>query len=627
MEYGNKLNPEHSLRTAKGIKGTRQKVIVTHNPSEIDQNQLLLVRFPNLGSDDIIVPGMANLSFNIELTSTTDPKRTLMSNIGRAIIKKLAVKFEGNEILSIDDFNIFACYRDLWKTKLEKNNAIRHGIISNDGCTENCIKLRINAGDKSTSNKKDSAIAETYGNKFLIPLDFEMLDSSAPYYQAGLGNRLCYEITFNDYNRVIKSAVASPDAKYVISNISLEYEIVTNSTLARSIKAEYDKMILLYNRILRHRQIPVYWDTTSNWSFNTPCKSLKGTLVLFEGEQPYAQDTGKFYNPKIQKVSVIVEGKPNQLYAQGMRSFEQYDEICKYFTQGSQKDNNANEIKKKLQLHNVNVGEYLTDKDVLWLDFRTIDENSLYRTGRRIENALEGITLRIEKKAESTGAQCLHLPNHGCLVEHPVWRIHFCYILKMFMKEPHTALFVASTGVGKTHLALNLIENEYRNHFDFIVIICPTLRYNSTYRSRSWVWNDPDVIPIEPGNQLYYLIEKISNLLAGSATLFLIDDIIADETLDKRHQPLLELAISGRNRDHSLWLLTQSYTAVPNNIRRQAKMLYVWYPKNKTEFNVIHKENDVIEMGELARVKAQLKRGKQTCLIMRMEHPRACMIR
>ena len=40
----------HSLRTPKGIKGTRQKVIVTHNPSEIDQAQELLVRFPNLGS-------------------------------------------------------------------------------------------------------------------------------------------------------------------------------------------------------------------------------------------------------------------------------------------------------------------------------------------------------------------------------------------------------------------------------------------------------------------------------------------------------------------------------------------------------------------------------------------------
>ena len=90
-----------------------------------------------------MIPGMANLSFNIELTSTVDTNRTLVSNIGRAIIKKLAVKFEGNEIMSIDDFDVFACYQDLWKTKSEKRNAIRQGIISNDGCMENCIKLRI----------------------------------------------------------------------------------------------------------------------------------------------------------------------------------------------------------------------------------------------------------------------------------------------------------------------------------------------------------------------------------------------------------------------------------------------------------------------------------------------------
>ena len=122
------------------------------------------------------------------------------------------------------------------------------------------------------------------------------------------------------------------------------------------------------------------------------------------------------------------------------------------------------------------------------------------------------------------------------------------------------------------------------------------------------------------------MIEKISNLLAGDETLFLIDDIIADEALDKRHQPLLEFVISGRHRGHSLWLLTQSYTAVPNNIRRQAKMLHTWYPKKRTDLNTIHEENDIIGPEELAKVKAQLKQGKHTCLIMRMEHPRAYMI-
>ena len=83
------------------------------------------------------------------------------------------------------------------------------------------------------------------------------------------------------------------------------------------------------------------------------------------------------------------------------------------------------------------------------------------------------------------------------------------------------------------HLALNLLESEYNNHLDFIVIICPTLKHNETYKSRKWVWTDLEVILIEPGNSLYYWIEKMSNLLAGSKTLFLTDDIIADETLDK----------------------------------------------------------------------------------------------
>ena len=108
--------------------------------------------------------------------------------------------------------------------------------------------------------------------------------------QAGLGNRLCCELTSNDHNRVTKSGVSSPkvpDAKYKITDISLEYEIATQPDLARSIRSEYQSMALLYDRILRHRQIIANKsDTVWNWAF-TPCKSLKGILVLFVEETPY----------------------------------------------------------------------------------------------------------------------------------------------------------------------------------------------------------------------------------------------------------------------------------------------------------------------------------------------------
>ena len=73
-----------------------------------------------------------------------------------------------------------------------------------------------------------------------------------------------------------------------ITDISLEYEIATQPDLVRSIWSEYQHMALLYDRILRHRKIIVNKsDTVWNWAFNTPCKSLKGILALFEEEQSY----------------------------------------------------------------------------------------------------------------------------------------------------------------------------------------------------------------------------------------------------------------------------------------------------------------------------------------------------
>ena len=391
MEVGDKLNPQRSYRKGFAFKGLRQHIIKTNNPSAIGPGELLTVCFPDLKENQVIIPSTTKLTFNISLAGT-DVNRTLVGNLGRNIIRKLVVKLESNEIISIDDYDVLYSYYDCWKCTNERLNAVFQGIVEADDQTGNAIKHRINAGDKA-NNAKDQTVASIYDNRFCIPLDFEILESSLPLYQYGLGSRLTYELTFADHSDVIKST--DPDATYKISNIILEFDIITNASLASQIRTEYMKSSILYDRILRARIIPLNnSNTSSSIDINSPSKSLKGVLLIFSKERSatkFTLDTEEFFNPKIMKVEVTVEGVPNELYAQNMEYRHQYDEIVKHFAEG--RLNEAGAIQKDLQLHSINIASFYTDKYALWLDFRTIDDNRLHGSGRQLENTSESIRL------------------------------------------------------------------------------------------------------------------------------------------------------------------------------------------------------------------------------------------
>ena len=189
------------------------------------------------------------------------------------------------------------------------------------------VKHRINAANKA-SDASDETVASIFDNKFCIPLDFEIFESSLPLYQYGLGSHLTYELTFAHYSNVIKAS--NPDASYTISNISLEFHTVTNTSLASQIRTEYMKSSTLYDRILRACIIPLNNSSTSfSVDINSPSISLKGVLLIFMKERSatkFNRDTEEFFNPKVTKVEVTVEGVPNELYAQNMEYRHQYDE-------------------------------------------------------------------------------------------------------------------------------------------------------------------------------------------------------------------------------------------------------------------------------------------------------------
>ena len=67
--YGKNLDPNRTNRSGGGFNAERQIIKLTNNPSTIDENQSLDIRFPNLSKDDVIVPGSVYLTFVLSVSN------------------------------------------------------------------------------------------------------------------------------------------------------------------------------------------------------------------------------------------------------------------------------------------------------------------------------------------------------------------------------------------------------------------------------------------------------------------------------------------------------------------------------------------------------------------------------
>ena len=51
----------------------------------------------------------------------------------------------------------------------------------------------------------------------------------------------------------------------------------------------------------------------------------------------------------------------------------------------------------------------------------------------------------------------------------------------LFPDLPLNMLISGVTACGKTHFVLDLLKNEFRGKYDYVLILCPTFLYNKTY--------------------------------------------------------------------------------------------------------------------------------------------------
>ena len=113
-------------------------------------------------------------------------------------------------------------------------------------------------------------------------------------------------------------------------------------------------------------------------------------------------------------------------------------------------------------------------------------------------------------------------------------------------KFPHSTMFVGVTACGKTEFLLRLLETVYKNHFEFIVILCPIILDNKSYLSRKWILDDKNIfIVCDVEGKLNEWIKLFKNALKGRQTLFIIYDCSAEGEINKNEMLYRNLLFQG----------------------------------------------------------------------------------
>ena len=155
-------------------------------PNMAYPNQHIDIVIPHDSRDHVIVPDAIKITFNLDIEST-DKARSVVNNIGRALVKKKLLIFGSKEIEMIDNSDIYDTYKDLYLSRKEREKKLLQGIQLANG-----LKARVGAkkadGTALTITTQENAIKNILDKRFAIPLDFDFFKH--PVYPYGLKENL-----------------------------------------------------------------------------------------------------------------------------------------------------------------------------------------------------------------------------------------------------------------------------------------------------------------------------------------------------------------------------------------------------------------------------------------------------
>ena len=168
-------------------------------------------------------------------------------------------------------------------------------------------------------------------------------------------------------------------------------------------------------------------------------------------------------------------------------------------------------------------------------------------------------------------------------------------------------IIVGMTACGKTHYLLDMLEKEYKNHYDYIFIVCPTLEDNKTYQQWKYL-TDPDVyeLPVTHDN-VENILREITHFAKNTNSLIILDDCASSKDVKNRTSELVKLGFSGRHIGISTIVITQQLTSIGKPYRMNISKLVTFYNACKDDMEYIFNNYLNIEKDEEKRIIDTLK--------------------
>ena len=221
--YG-ELDPMVEHMTQFDFKGKREHIVKVNMPNIAYANQHIDNEILHGSKDHVIIPNTVKITFNLDITSR-GKTRSVVNNVGMALVKKKVVMLVSKEIDTINNSDICDTYKDLYLSEKEREDKLIQGIQPANG-----LKVQVAAkksdGTELIVTTQENAIKNTFDKRFAIPLDFDFFKH--PVYPYELKEDLIVRFELNSSVKIILCIGDTP-ATYKFSDILLEYDaILTN---------------------------------------------------------------------------------------------------------------------------------------------------------------------------------------------------------------------------------------------------------------------------------------------------------------------------------------------------------------------------------------------------------------